>query len=128
MRQFTPDDYAATVAVWSAAGRDVVPLAELTGLPHPALVLVAVDGSTVAGAVVGTFDGRRGMILRLAVHPARRRRGVGAALVTELEQRFRGLGCPRVNLLVLPENEAGLRFWQARGYLPMPDVLCTKPL
>jgi hypothetical protein len=21
-----------------------------------------------------------------------------------------------------------LRFWQALGYLPMPDVLCTKPL
>jgi hypothetical protein len=34
----------------------------------------------------------------------------------------------RVNLLVLPDNEAGLRFWQKLGYLPCPDVLCTKPL
>jgi hypothetical protein len=29
---------------------------------------------------------------------------------------------------VLPDNAGGLRFWQALGYLPMPDVLCTKPL
>jgi hypothetical protein len=33
-----------------------------------------------------------------------------------------------VNLLVLPDNEAGLRFWQALGYLPCPDVLCTKAM
>lgn len=30
--------------------------------------------------------------------------------------------------LVLPDNGVGLRFWQARGYLPLPGVLCSKPM
>jgi ribosomal protein S18 acetylase RimI-like enzyme len=62
------------------------------------------------------------------VHPAQRRRGIARRLVAELERRLRQLGCPRVNLLVMPDNTAGLRFWQELGYLPMPDVLCTKAI
>ena len=77
---------------------------------------------------MGTYDGRRGWILRLAVDPARRRQGIARRLVEELERRLARLGCPRINLLVMPDNETGLRFWQSLGYLPMPDVLCTKPL
>jgi ribosomal protein S18 acetylase RimI-like enzyme len=127
IREFARSDYPAAAAVWAAAGREVVPLAELEGL-NPALILVAVPADRVAGVVIGTWDGRRGWILRLAVDPSHRRRGIAGRLVTELESRLRGLGCPRVNLLVLPDNEAGLRFWQARGYLPAPDILCTKPL
>ncbi len=125
-REFTVKDYDAACAVWTAAGREIVPLAELTY--RPSLVLVADDGDSLAGVVMGTFDGRRGMILRLAVHPARRRQGIARGLVGELETRFRAIGCPRVNLLVMPDNDAGLRFWQELGYLPAPDVLCTKPL
>jgi hypothetical protein len=30
--------------------------------------------------------------------------------------------------MVLPDNTAGLRFWQSLGYLPCPDVVCTRPL
>ncbi|WP_410819060.1 GNAT family N-acetyltransferase [Micromonospora sp. 050-3] len=82
----------------------------------------------MCGVVMGTFDGRRGWILRLAVHPQHRRRGIATRLVAELEVRLRRIGCPRVNLLVLPDNAAGLAFWQRLGYLPCPDVLCTKPL
>jgi ribosomal protein S18 acetylase RimI-like enzyme len=82
----------------------------------------------IGGVVMGTYDGRRGWIFRLAVHPAYRRHGLATELVGELERRLQGLGCPRINLLVLPDNEAGLRFWQKLGYLPCPDVLCTKQL
>jgi ribosomal protein S18 acetylase RimI-like enzyme len=130
IRQFQWDDYDAVVAVWAAAGRDVVPRAELEAklTRDPELFLVAETGEGIAAVVMGTFDGRRGWILRLAVHPAHRRLGIARRLVAELEDRFRLLACPRVNLLVMPDNAAGLRFWEALGYLPMPDVLCTKPM
>ncbi len=82
----------------------------------------------VVGVVMGTYDGRRGWILRLAVRPECRRRGIARRLVEELERRYQEIGCPRVNLLVMPDNAAGLRFWQEVGYLPVPDVLCTKPM
>ena len=114
-------------------GVDALPEEELrTTLDHgPGLLLVATDptaGDRVVGTVLGTFDGRRGWIHRLAVHPDHRRRGIGDALVTEVEARLAALGAPRVNLLVLPENAGALRFWRRRGYLACPDVLHTRPL
>ena len=130
IRQFQWSDYDAAVAVWTAAGRDVVARAELEAklTRDPKLFLVAETRGDLVAVVMGTYDGRRGWILRLAVHPAHRRQGIARRLVDELENRFRRLGCPRVNLLVMPDNTAGLRFWRALGYLPMPDVLCTKPM
>lgn len=130
IRQFEWRDYDAVAAVWAAAGRDVVPRAELAAklTRDPELFLVAETPAGLAGVLLGTYDGRRGWILRLAVHPGHRRQGTATRLVAELEQRFVLLGCPRVNLLVMPDNAAGLRFWQSLGYLPQPDVLCTKPM
>jgi ribosomal protein S18 acetylase RimI-like enzyme len=137
IRQFRWDDYEAVVEVWRAAGVGVVGRAELQAklTRDPELFLVAEVSAVpsapspgIAGVVMGTFDGRRGWIFRLAVDPAHRRHGLATGLVSELERRLLRLGCPRINLLVLPDNEAGLRFWQRLGYLPCPDVLCTKPL
>jgi ribosomal protein S18 acetylase RimI-like enzyme len=130
IRQFRWSDYDAVAGVWAAAGRDIVPRAELEAklTRDPELFLVAETHGQVVAVAMGTYDGRRGWILRLAVHPDCRRQGIATGLVDELENRFRHLGCPRVNLLVLPDNTAGLRFWQELGYLPAPDVLCTKPM
>ncbi|WP_051724147.1 GNAT family N-acetyltransferase [Micromonospora chokoriensis] len=130
VREFGWHDYEGVAALWTATQRDVLPRAELTAklTRDPQLFLVAEVDQALAGVVLGTYDGRRGMILRLAVDPAHRRRGLATLLVAELEKRFVALGCPRVNLLVLPKDTAALRFWQALGYLPQPDVLCTKPM
>ncbi|HTJ38872.1 MAG TPA: GNAT family N-acetyltransferase [Dactylosporangium sp.] len=130
IRQFEWPDYDAVVALWTVAGSDVLPRDELVGKldRDPELFLVAESSAGLAGVVLGTYDGRRGWILRLAVDPQQRRRGIASGLVGELERRLRALGCPRVNLMVLPDNESGLRFWQSLGYLPTPDVLHTKPM
>ena len=82
----------------------------------------------IVGVVLGTYDGRRGWILRLAVHPDQRRQGFATRLVQEVERRLAALGCPRVNLHRLPDNAAGLSFWQDWATCRAPDVLCTKPL
>ena len=130
IRQFAWPDYEGVTEVWRSAGRDVLPRAELATklVRDPQLFLVAEHDNTVAGVVLGTFDGRRGWILRLAVDPAHRRRGIASRLVAELETRFATLRCPRVNLLVMPDNVEALRFWRTLGYLPLPDVLCSKPI
>lgn len=130
IRPFEWTDFDAVTTVWEAAGRDVLTRTELEVklTRDPELFLVASAEGEIAGVVLGTYDGRRGWILRLAVHPGHRRKGIASQLVKELEDRFERIGCPRVNLLVMPDNKAGLRFWQALGYLPYPDVLCSKPL
>jgi ribosomal protein S18 acetylase RimI-like enzyme len=131
IRSFAWADYEAVTALWQSTGREVVPRAELTAklARDPELFLVAEGAdAAIAGVVMGAYDGRRGWILRLAADPGRRRAGIASALVTEVETRLAALGCPRINLLVMPDNAPALKFWQSRGYLPAPDVLCTKPL
>ncbi len=130
IRDFVWDDYAAVVGLWRAVGSGVVPEREIGGaLQHgPDLFVVADDADAgIVGAVLGTFDGRRGWIHRLAVHPDHRRAGLATGLVGLVEQRLIAHGAPRINLLVLPENGAALQFWQRLGYISHPDILCTKP-
>ena len=130
VRTFDWDDLPAVSALWRTAGLELLAEEELRAtLEHGADLLVTEARATgVVGVVLGTFDGRRGWIHRLAVRPGHRRGGLATALVGDLERRLHERGAGRVNLLVLPENAGGLAFWQRQGYLPCPDVVCTKPL
>lgn len=131
VRTFGWADLPAVLEVWRATGASGLPEDELRAtLEHRPDLMVVADppGAGVVGVVLGTFDGRRGGIHRLAVLPGHRRSGLAGAMVAELERRLHDRGAPRINLLVLPDNPGGLAFWQHLGYLPCPDVLCTKAL
>ncbi len=82
----------------------------------PAHVLVAEVGGRVVGSVIGTFDGWRGNIYRLAVHPDHRRQGVARALVAEVERRLTQQGAKRITALVEKDHPLAMSFWQAVGY------------
>lgn len=129
IRAFAWDDYPDVVRLWKEVDSGVVPEEEIRGsLQHgPDLFLVADDADAgIVGVVLGTFDGRRGWLHRLAVRPNHRRKGLATSLVDLVEQRLVAHGAPRINLLVLPNNSDGLLFWQRRGYITHPDILCTK--
>src|SRR5437763_1432692 len=82
----------------------------------PAHVLVAEVGGRVIGSGIGTFDGWRGNIYRLAVHPKHRRQGVARALVAEVEKRLTRQGAKRITALVEKEHPWAMNFWEAVGY------------
>ncbi len=77
--------------------------------------LVELDGRIV-GTVMAGYDGHRGWIYSLGVHPEARRAGVGRALLAEAERALRALGCPKVKLQVLSTNAGALAFWHSVGY------------
>jgi ribosomal protein S18 acetylase RimI-like enzyme len=81
-----------------------------------ASVLLAETEGQLVGSIIGTFDGWRGNIYRLAVHPRFRRRGIAAALVTEVEKRLARQGAKRITALVEREHPWAMGFWQAVGY------------
>jgi ribosomal protein S18 acetylase RimI-like enzyme len=119
IRTLADHDLPAAHALWARAEHlGPAPEAEVAQLRafEPELVLAAHDEDGLLGVVLGSFDGRRGWINRLAVDARARRLGVGRALVAELEHRLRQRGCIQVNLLVLEDNVPGRAFWSAVGY------------
>jgi ribosomal protein S18 acetylase RimI-like enzyme len=83
---------------------------------QPELLFVAMEDGTLAGTVMGGYDGHRGWIYSLAVSPRYRRRGIGVALVRHVEKALGELGCPKVNLQVLADNRQIIAFYQKLGY------------
>jgi ribosomal protein S18 acetylase RimI-like enzyme len=82
----------------------------------PAVVLVAELGGRLIGSVIGTFDGWRGNIYRLAVHPDCRRQGIAHALVAEVEMKLAERGAKRITALVEKDHPWAMSFWEAVGY------------
>jgi ribosomal protein S18 acetylase RimI-like enzyme len=79
------------------------------------LFLVAEEDDHIIGAVLGGFDGRRGMIYHLAVDPTRRREGVGRILMERIEDGLRAKGCRKYYLLVTEDNHDTIGFYEGLG-------------
>ncbi len=138
VRPVAPDDTDAVVAFW----RIVFP--EYDDAAHPQrdprasvarklafggeLFWLAERSGTVVGTVMAGYDGHRGWIYSLGVHPDARREGVGRTLLETAERALTALGCPKVNLQVFARNESAQRFWRAAGYAPDDVVSFGKRL
>jgi len=83
---------------------------------NPGLALVASEAGRIVGSALGAWDGRRGWIYHVATAESHRRRGVASKLVERVESGLADLGCPKVNVIVRDESDAGREFWRARGY------------
>lgn len=131
IRDFTADDCPAALALWQRCGLHPSPsdtaaqLAEVARR-NPGLFLLAFEGERLLGTVMGSWDGRRGWINRLAVDPAHRRGGLGGGLLALVEARLRRRGCEKVNLLIEPDNAAAAGFYAAAGYARDPLIFMEK--
>ena len=131
IRPFTPDDFAAAVALWQCCGLHPSPtdtadkLAEVS-CRNPDLFLVAYAQDRLVGTVMGSWDGRRGWINRLAVDPELRRTGLGSGMLALVETRLRQRGCDKVNLLIESDNEQVVTFYEAAGYARDPLIFMEK--
>jgi ribosomal protein S18 acetylase RimI-like enzyme len=94
----------------------------------PELFLVAEEGSQLLGAVLGGFDGRRGIVYHLAVKPSERRRGIGRALMRELEARLSRKDCLRYYLLVARNNQQALAFYEDLGCETLDLIVLGKDI
>lgn len=122
IRPALPSDAAALVALWAQTDiGDFAPddiaheLASCARL-HPQLLLVATTGDSVIGSLIGTFDGRRAWVNRLATRRDWRGRGVATALMHHLEDAVRALGGPKINLLIVADNYPVAGFYERLGY------------
>ncbi|MET7452833.1 GNAT family N-acetyltransferase [Streptomyces sp. NPDC005574] len=123
VRAATPEDLDAVLAFWKVAAEgtsisdDRPGVERLVERDPEALILAELDGEPV-GTVIAGFDGWRCHLYRLAVHPGRRRQGIGSALLTAAEERFVRLGGRRGDAMVLRRNETAHHAWRSAGYTP----------
>ena len=136
IREFRfPEDYVGVYGLWSNAGAgihlrrsDDPDEIEKKLQRDPDLFLVAEADGKIVGTVLGGFDGRRGMMYHLAVVASRRRQGIGAILMEELERRLRAKGCIRYYLLVTADNLDAIQFYEMRGWERMDLFVYGKNL
>jgi ribosomal protein S18 acetylase RimI-like enzyme len=74
------------------------------------------------------YDGHRGWLYAIAVHPDWRRSGLGSRLVRHAERALAGLGCMKINLQLLATNSATVDFYESIGYVVEPRVSMGKVL
>ncbi|MGN9761581.1 GNAT family N-acetyltransferase [Streptomyces sp. SD31] len=123
IRAATADDLDTVLAFWKTAAEgtsisdDRDGVERLVARDPEALILAELDGELV-GTVIAGFDGWRCHLYRLAVHPERRRRGIGSALLAAADERFVRLGGRRGDAMVLQRNETAHHAWRAAGYTP----------
>lgn len=92
------------------------------------LFLIAVEGGSVLGTILAGYDGHRGWLYKLAVHPNARGCGIGRKLVRAAEKRLAAMGCTKVNLQVRDTNRDAARFWAHMGYGEEPRISMGRSL
>lgn len=89
---------------------------------NPRTSFVAVEDGRVVGCIMAGHDGRRGYIYHTAVHPNRRRQGIGHGLVEAALAALRREGISKVALVAFARNEAGNAFWEQEGFTLRDDL------
>ncbi|HVU78215.1 MAG TPA: GNAT family acetyltransferase [Gaiellaceae bacterium] len=121
IRPFREDDTEPVVALWEEAGltrpwndprKDIARKLRV----QREWFLVVEDGGQVVASVMAGYDGHRGWVNYLAVAHSHRGRGLGRALMAEVERLLGEAGCPKVNLQVRATNEEALGFYERLGY------------
>jgi len=127
VRGYRTSDYDAVLALWQAVGfspdyRDSREALQRKLYCDRGPFLAAEMEGRVVGTAMASWDGRRAWVYRVAVDPAHQGKGIGRALMAEIEARLEQLGAQSAALLVNPQNERAIQFYSRRGYTLYDDV------
>ncbi|MFE7657528.1 ATP-binding protein [Streptomyces bottropensis] len=120
LRDYHDDDLDQAIEIWDQsrqADEDrVFPVSEVMAAAKAGqTAVVAVVGDELVGMAVAQAYGQRGWILLVALASRWRERGIGSALLAELERRLRALGVRHISAL-LPAHAAGTKALEHSGY------------
>ncbi|MFI1367086.1 ATP-binding protein [Streptomyces griseochromogenes] len=126
LRDYHEDDLDRAIQIWDQsrqADEDrVFPVSEVMAAAKAGQTAVVAEiGDELVGMAVAQASGRRGWILLVALSSRWRERGIGSALLAELERRLRTLGVRHISAL-LPARAAGAKALENSGYQLRDDL------
>lgn len=91
---------------------------------NPGLCLVLKDTlkKDILGAVLGGFDGRRGWIHHLAIHPSIQGKKYGTLLMDELLRRFKERNIVKLKIEIFKSNKKVIDFYKKLGWDHRTDL------
>ncbi|WP_345660537.1 ATP-binding protein [Streptomyces venetus] len=127
LRDYHDDDLDQAIEIWDQSRRAdenrVFAVSEvMTAAKAGQTAVVAVVGDELVGVAVAQAQGKRAWILLVALASRWRERGIGSALLAELERRLRALGVSHISAL-LPAGAAGTKALENSGYRFRDDLV-----
>ena len=121
LRDYHDADLDQAIVLWDqsrtpTSGEPVFSVAEVMAAARAGhTAVVAEVGDEVVGMAVAQMQGERAWILLVALASRWRQRGIGSALLADLERRLRSQGVRRICTLV-PEGAIGVAAMENSGY------------
>ncbi|MFG2196668.1 ATP-binding protein [Streptomyces sp. NPDC048639] len=128
LRDFHDDDLDRAIRMWEQDRQaddsyPVFPISEVMAAARAGgSAVVAVVGDDVVGMAVSRNEGERAWITLVALSDTWRNRGIGSALITELERRMRSQGVRRIGALLAP-GATGTKALENSGYRSRSGLL-----
>lgn len=129
IRPLTIDSYDEIIALWDKGGLPYKPIGRDSReemkkqfAQDPDLIMGAFEKEELIGVILGTDDGRKGWINRLAVALKHRRKGVAEELIAALESNLKKRGRRIICTLVEDWNNASLSLFKKTGYVKHDDI------
>lgn len=130
IKELAPTDIRRVIEVWEQAGlsyrgsgRDSEGALAAQMAEAPDLFIGAFEGGSLVAVAIGSDDGRKGWINRLAVLPMYRRKGIASSLIEELEARLRKRGRGIFSVCIDADNVGSLNLFVGSGYTHHEEIV-----
>jgi ribosomal-protein-alanine N-acetyltransferase len=120
LRTYTPEDFEMLHEIDQACYEPAIAYSKRefrNYLRFPgAECVIAEENAKLAGFCLTAHQQARGYIITIDVLEKFRRRGVGTALLAEVERRLAAHGVEEIGLETATDNDSAIAFWQRHGY------------
>ena len=133
IRPYSEGDLNSIVSLWeicelSRPWNDPVKDIERKLSVQRELFLILEKNGEILGSVMGGYDGHRGSVNYLGIHPDHKNEGLGKLLMNRIEEELIKMGCPKINLMVRNSNLDVHEFYRVIGYEEQEVVVFGKRL
>ena len=129
IKQIKLSDFPEVLSLWNKAGlsmsdvkKEFLEFQYVLSM-NPSSCLALVQDETIIGSALGAFNGRRGWIYHLAIHPDFGHQGYGSLILKRVEEELKKKGAHRVLLCVEYTNLKVAPFYEKYGYVVINDAL-----